>query len=57
MTETTISKKKSKDSLNRRRLQKLMKNRLAMFGLFLFLAMILLCAAAPLLTSWDPNYP
>lgn len=56
MTETTISKKKSKDSLNRRRLQKLMNNRLAMFGLFLFMAMILLCAAAPLLTSWDPNY-
>lgn len=46
---------KIKSSLAKRRLQKLLANKLAMFGLIVLLIMLLACALAPVLTSWDPT--
>lgn len=54
MAATTIQK--SKNSINQRRLRKLMKNKLAMFGLILTLVIVLMCMCAPLLTDYDPTY-
>lgn len=54
MTETKMQK--SQDSINRRRMQKLFSNKLAMFGLILTLVITLLCLFAPLLTSSDPDF-
>lgn len=56
MSNLSIKARKSKNSVGKRRLQKLMSNKLAMFGFALFLVVSVLCACAPLLTSWDPNY-
>ena len=47
---------KSKNSITMRRFRKLAKNRLAIFGLFMALVVILLCICAPLLTDCDPTY-
>lgn len=47
---------KSKNSVTQRRMRKLMKNKLAMFGLILTLVIILMCMCAPLLTDCDPTY-
>lgn len=52
----TTKIQKSKNSVNKRRLEKLMRNKLAMFGLFLFLFVIIMCVIAPLLTDSDPNF-
>ena len=46
---------KSKNSITRRRIQKLFANRLAIFGLFIALLVTLMCICAPLLTKWDPT--
>ena len=47
---------KSKNSIAMRRFHKLAKNRLALFGLLITLIVMILCAAAPLLTDCDPNF-
>lgn len=45
---------KSKDSLSMRSFHKLISNRLAMFGLFFLILIIVLCMLAPILTPYDP---
>lgn len=47
---------RSKDSVNKRRLQKLLANKLSVFGFFLFMTVVMLCLCAPLLTDYDPTY-
>lgn len=47
---------KSRDSIARRRLQKLRSNKLSLFGLGLMVVTGLLCICAPLLTDCDPSY-
>ena len=51
-----MSGKKSKNSLAKRSMQKLAHNKLALFGLFLFVLVVLSSLMAPLLTSCDPHY-
>ena len=46
---------KKKNSIASRRFQKLLSNKLATVGLCIVIAMVLLCAFAPLLTSADPT--
>ena len=48
--------RKSKNSIGRRRLRKLAKNRLALVGLVISLVVVLLCLCAPLLTDCDPTF-
>lgn len=47
---------KSKNSIAMRRVHKLAKNRLAIFGLCMVAVVVLLCACAPLLTDSAPTY-
>lgn len=53
---TTVKIQKPKNSINKRRMQKLLSNKLAMVGLALVIIISLLCICAPLLTSYDSNY-
>ncbi len=45
---------RSKDSLRMRSFHKLISNRLAMFGLFFLIFIIVVCMLAPVLTPYDP---
>lgn len=55
MATVLASKQKvKKSSLAKRNLQKLLNNKLAVFGLIVVTAMILACITAPLLTPYDP---
>lgn len=47
---------RSKDSISKRRIQKLLANKLAVFGFFLFMVVVVMCICAPLLTDQDPTY-
>jgi peptide/nickel transport system permease protein len=51
-----MTKNGNNGSLTKRSVQKLASNKLALFGFFLALLIILLCLAAPLITRYDPNY-
>lgn len=53
MSEKTI--KKSTDSLRRRRLEKFMRNKLAVIGSVVVLIYILLCVFAPFVTQYKPG--
>ncbi len=52
----TMKFQKSKDSIARRNLQKLLSNKLAIFGFAVMMIIMILCAIAPLLTPYDPTY-
>ena len=55
MKNAAINKKVRGNSLNSRRIRKLLKNKLACVGFVVFVLVILACLCAPLLTSYDPN--
>lgn len=48
-------KKIPKSSLSKRRLEKFLRNKLAVIGMVVVLVYIVLCFLAPLFTSYDPN--
>jgi len=51
----TVNPRKSANSVNKRRLNKLLANKLSVFGFFMFTFVIVLCLAAPLITDCDPT--
>lgn len=51
----TQKRQYKKSSLAKRNVEKFLRNKLAILGFCMIVVMIVLCIAAPLLTSYDPN--
>ena len=56
MSENSTALKARKSSLAKRNIQKFARNRLALFGLLLFVVVSLMCVFAPLITKESPSF-
>lgn len=51
-----MMKVKTKSSLAKRNIEKFMRNRMAVIGAVILIAILFACILAPLLTPYDPNF-